>query len=194
MDLNLATLLTMARDTVADPREGARRVMSLGLPVQTGWIAVALMAVASALFTHVTFLMSPPDVRGYFADMMASPLRTAFLQGVVMVAAVFAIWRIGRMRGGRGTLPQTVVLVAWLQFVLLVLQVVQLAVQVMIPPLAPLIGLAAVGLFFWLLTLFVVELHGFRSAIVTFLGIFGVMMVIAFVLALLLAPVPGPGT
>jgi hypothetical protein len=147
----------------------------------------------STLFTYVSFRLSPPETQAFFAEAMASPLRTAFLQLFVMVASVFAIWRLGRARGGQGGMDDSVALVAWLQFVMLVLQVATLAAQVLVPPLAGLLGLVEVGLFFWLLVNFVAELHGFRSLVATFVGVLAALCLLIVGMALVLAPVLGLG-
>jgi hypothetical protein len=196
MDVTFSSLLQMARDTVSDPRAGARRVMALDLSLREGWTALALMAVASAVLTHVSFLLSPPQAREFFADAMSSPISTAIVQGVVMMIGSWAMYWFGAARGGRGTLPQAVALAAWLQFILLVLQVFQLAAQVVLPPLSGIIGIVGVVLFFWLLTYFVVEMHGFTSLPLTFLGILAAMIAVGMGMALvfsILFGVPAQG-
>jgi hypothetical protein len=195
MDLTLSGLLTLARDSVSDPRAGARRIMALDLALRDAWAALALMAVASALLTHLGFLTTPPDQRDLLAQLMASPIRTAVLQWVVMSVGAWAMFAVGAARGGRGTLPQAVSLAAWLQFVLLLLQAAQLVAGVLLPPLAGLIGLAGIALFFWLLTHFVAEMHGFRSLPAVFLGVVGTLFVLVTVMAVifgLLFGVPQP--
>jgi hypothetical protein len=116
------------------------------------------------------------------------PFGTLVMQGVVLVMGVMLTWRIGQARGGVGSLPDTISLMAWLQFVLLFLQAAQLVAQLLLPPLAMLLGFAGIGLFFWLFTQFVMELHGFRSPGATFAGILGVMMALGMVLALAIGP------
>ncbi|QYK40379.1 MAG: YIP1 family protein [Paracoccaceae bacterium] len=194
MDVTLSSLLTMARDSVSDPRGGARRVMAVGLPLRDAWSALMLMAVASAVLTHLGYLASPPMAQDFLAEAMSSPIRTAILQWVVMGVGAWAMYWFGAARGGHGTLPQAVSLAAWLQFILLVLQVVQLVAQVILPPLAGIIGIAGVVLFFWLLTNFVAEMHGFRSLPLTFLGVLAAMVVLVMIMAIafgLLFGVPG---
>jgi hypothetical protein len=184
MDVTLSSILQMARDTVSDPRGGARRIMGLRLSLREGWTALALMAVASAVLTHISFILSPPLTREFFSDAMSSPIRTAILQGVVMLIGSWSMFWFGAARGGRGTLPQAVALAAWLQFILLVLQVVQLVAQVILPPLSGIIGIVGVVLFFWLLTHFVAEMHGFTSLPMTFLGIIAAMIAVGMAMAL----------
>lgn len=192
MDFSFTGLLNLARDSVTDPREAARRIMSLGLPVQVGWMALVLMAVGSAVLTHLSMALSPPAAQEMFGPMMSSPIRTAILQGLVMIVSVHLIHRIGRARGGVGGLADTVVLVAWVQFVLLLVQVVQMVAQVLVPPLADMLGIVGLAIFFWLLSSFVAELHGFPSTGKTFFGILVVMILAGFVLAIVLAFLFGP--
>jgi hypothetical protein len=193
MDFSLTGLLNLARDSVTDPRGAARQIMSLGLPVQVGWMALVLMAVGSAVLTHLSMALAPPAAQEMFGNVMASPIRTAILQGVVMVVSVHLIHRIGRARGGVGGLADTVLLVAWVQFVLLLVQLVQMVAQVLVPPLADMLGIVGLAIFFWLLSNFVAELHGFVSTGKTFLGILAVMILAGFALAIVLAVLFGPG-
>ncbi|MDZ4095892.1 MAG: YIP1 family protein [Paracoccaceae bacterium] len=191
MDVSLSGLLDLARFTVRRPREGAAKVLSLDLPIGARWGALGLMAVISALLVHFSFNMQSADIKEYFEQVMGRPIGTALLQGVVLVISVFLIHFGGRLVGGRGRFEDAVVLVAWLQFILLCLQVVQLAVQMLAPPVADLIGLGGLGLFLWLLTNFVAELHGFSSLLRVFGGIVITFVVMVMVLSLVLAAVFG---
>jgi hypothetical protein len=191
MDFTVTGLLNLARDSVTDPRGVARRIMSFGLPAQVGWMALLLMAVGSAVLTHLSIALSPPAAQEMFGNVMASPLRTAVLQGLVMVISVHLIHRIGRAAGGAGSLAEAVLLVAWVQFVLLLVQVVQMVGQVLLPPLADLMGIVGLTIFFWLISNFVAELHGFSSTGKTFFAILAVMILAGFVLAIVLAALFG---
>jgi hypothetical protein len=95
------------------------------------------------------------------------------------------------MRGGTGTFPDALILMVWLQFILLCVQLVQVLAGVMLPVLADLIGLAGLGLLLWLLTNFVAELHGFRSLIAVFAGLVAGAFAFTFVAAFLLTLVLG---
>lgn len=191
MNQTLATLLALARLSLKRPRDGARQVIALHLPAPVGWLALGLAAVLSTLLMHLSFAMQPADVQSFFAETIASPLRTVVLQAGFMAGAVVAVHRIGRWRGGHGTFADALILVVWLQFLLLGLQVVHLAAYTVAPLLADLIGLATVALFFWLLTNFIAELHGFRSLGWVLVGVLATMAVMVFGLAFALAPVLG---
>jgi hypothetical protein len=193
MDLTLPSLLSAARATVTDPRSAARKVMSMDLPLQAAGMALLLTSVLSAILAHVSFALLPVSSQAGLEGMMASPLRTAIVQVIAAFTGAFAAQVVGRWRGGTGTLPRTVALLAWLQFVMLILQVAQILAEIVLPPFALVLAYVSVGLFLWLLVHFVMELHGFRSVAATTFGILGTMVMMGFLLALLIAPlVPVP--
>lgn len=181
-------LLALLRETFRDPRGAARLVLQTGLSMQARWMALALMAVGSALLTHIgmAMMMAGDELGATLA--MPQPVATALSQLMVLVlSAALATW-VGRWRGGKGSFPDALLLIVWLQFVLLALQVVQMVLMLLLPPLGMFVGYAAVGIFFWLLTCFVAELHAFRSLGLTFLGVITTVILAAFVLAILIFP------
>jgi hypothetical protein len=124
--------------------------------------------------------------------MLASPFRAAVLQWAFLALSVVLIHRVGRAFGGTGGFADALLIVVWLQCLTLVLQVVQLVANLLSPALAGIIGLAGFGLFLWLMTNFIAELHGFRSR-----GLVFVMMLLSafaagFVIVLVVASLLGP--
>lgn len=196
MDITPAFLMRMVRETLLAPRAAAAKMLDFGFAPIVGWMSLLLMAVASTVLTHISFAMMPVDSREVWGPAMGSPIRTAMLQWVVLLISVHAIHKVGRWRGGKGTLQGAVVLVAWLQFILLCLQIVQLVTQALLPPLSDVLGIFGLVLFLWLLTNFTAELHGFSSLGMTFLGImvtlFAASVVMAFIFSLIIgAPATG---
>jgi hypothetical protein len=191
MDLTLSTLLQMARFTVQSPREGARMVMKANLPMAARWSALALMAVVSSVLAHLSIRLMPAASQIEMGSVMSSPISTAILQGGLMLASVYAIFWVGRWRGGTGSFADALILMVWLQFILLILQVIQIAVQIILPPLTDLIGFVSIGLFLWLISNFIAELHGFRSVLMTFLGVLATLFVAGFVLSFALLALIG---
>lgn len=192
MDLTLASLLQLARFTVQSPREGARMVMQANLPIPARWVALALMAVVSSVVAHLSMGLMPTEAQAQMGGMMASPISTAIFQAGLMVVSVHAVFWIGRWRGGRGSFADALILVGWLQFILLILQVVQIVAQIILPPVSNLIGFASIGIFLWLLSNFIAELHGFRSVFMTMLGVLATLFAAGFVLSfILLAAIGG---
>jgi hypothetical protein len=193
MDLSLSALLQLARFTAQSPREGARMVMQADLPMPARWVALALMAVVSSLMAHLSMRLMPMDAQAQMGGMMASPIQTALLQAALMLVSVHAVYHIGRWRGGRGSFADALILMGWLQFLLLILQVLQIVTQIILPPLSNLIGYVSIGIFLWLISNFIAELHGFPSVFKTMLGVIGTLFAAGFILSLLLLAFIGGG-
>jgi hypothetical protein len=71
-------------------------------------------------------------------------------------------------------------------------QVVQLLTLILFAPLAGLVNLAGLVLFFWLFTSFIAEVHGFSSRWAVLAGVIGSGFVIAFALVVILSMFFGP--
>ena len=193
MSFSFPDLLTLARFTLQSPREGAALVMRADVPMPARWVALVLMAVMSSVLAHLSFGMMPPEAQAQMGTAMSSPFRTALFQLALMLASVHAVYWVGRWRGGTGSFADALILMVWLQFILLMLQVLQIMVQLVLPPAADLIGLLSVGIFLWLLSSFIAELHKFSSVGKTFLGVIGFMLALGVVMAFVLFPIVGGG-
>lgn len=194
MDISLSHLLSLARFTLQSPREGARMVMSANVPTSARWAALALMAIGSAVLAHLSFGLMPAEMRDQMGAAMRNPFGTAIFQAFLMVASVFVAHWVGQRFGGKGSFDDALILMVWLQFILLILQALQIVVQIAIPPLADLVGIASIAIFMWLISNFVAELHGFQSVGRTFLGVILTLFAISLLLAFLLLPMVNPGT
>ena len=97
-----------------------------------------------------------------------------------------------RLWGGQGQFGAAVVAVAWLQAIFVLLQALQLVALYVLPPLAGLIGLVSILLFFWLLTHFVTEVHGFATPVLVLIGIILTGFAVSFVLAFAMISILGP--
>jgi hypothetical protein len=184
MTLTLNGLLTMAWRTVKNPREGATEVLSLGVPREALWPALALVVVLSIILAQITSILVTGEPG--MAGMPVGPAATGFIQLLLLVAMVVAIFWIGRAMGGTGSFQEAILLVAWLQFIMICIQAIQTVTLLILPPLAGLIGLAGLVLFMWLLTNFVAALHGFASLLQVFMMIVVSAFGIAFGLSLIL--------
>ena len=183
MTLTLNGLVAMAWRTVKNPREGATEVLSLGVPREALWTALALVVTLSILLAQATSLLVTGQAG---AGMPVGPLAMGFVQLLLLVLMVFAIFWIGRSFGGSGSFEETILLVVWLQFIMVCLQVLQTAVLLVLPVFAGLVGIASLVLFLWLLTNFVAVLHGFASLGKVFIMILVSAFGIAFGLSIIL--------
>lgn len=188
MSDTLKSLLIMGRDTLADPKEGARRVLSLPLPRRALWQALALVVIVSLLLTHVSDRLMPSSLDPMAPIFRSAPFLTVVIFGALTLVTVLALYHVGRMMGGTGSFEGALRLTLWLQLIMLAVQVVQVFFLLVYPPVAALLGPAAFVLSMWLLTNFAAVLHGFRSLLPVFLMIvataFFLGIVLFFVLTL----------
>ena len=167
-------LLRMARHTVSNPRDGAAVILKLHLPMRALWLAFGLVIVLSMFLGEaVALLMGPPDQAAMPPEMMVSPITMGVIQAAFLFLVAHGMARIGHLFGGSGDFQGALALIVWLQFIFLVVQVIQLAAMLVVPPVAGLITILAMGLFFWLLVNFIATLHGFSS-----LGLIFVMTIL----------------
>lgn len=183
-------LLRMARHTVSNPRDGAAVILKLHLPMRALWLAFGLVIVLSMFLGEaVALLMGPPDQAAMPPEMMVSPITMGVIQAAFLFLVAHGMARIGQLFGGSGDFQGALALIVWLQFIFLVVQVIQLAAMLIVPPVAGLITILAMGLFFWLLVNFIATLHGFSSLglifVMTILTAFGFVFVLSLVLTML---------
>lgn len=185
-------LLSLAQLTLQNPRLAARELLTEGVPMRARTGGLLLVAVVSALLASLQVGTRPQDLDPLSAFMLASPFRAAVVQWLFLALSVVLIHRVGRAFGGRGSFPDALLIVVWLQVLTLVLQVLQLVATFVAPPLAGVIGLGGFVLFLWLMTAFIAELHGFASRGLVFVGMvlsaLGAGLVLGFVLILFLGP------
>lgn len=191
MELNSAFLRAMLRETLSDPQAAARKLMDMNPPMEARWLGLAVVVVLSVLLGQASVLMMATEDTAFVMGGGAS----AIVQGAALLMVVYSAHMVGRLFGGAGSFADAVLLVSWLQFMMVVLQVIQVAALFLVPPLSGMIGIIAITLFLWVLTNFVAVLHGFQSLGKVFGMILVTFMAIAFVVAFLLAllGVQGPG-
>ena len=188
MDPTLANMLSLARLSMTAPREAARAVMALHLPMNARWAALLLMAIVSALMMHLMAVIMPSYTADGLPAELIGPFVWASTVSFGMIITALLVHFVGRWRGGTGTFADALILVTWLQFIQLLLVIVQLVLMLVIPPLVPLFEILTIVIFLWLLTNFVAELHGFKSQLMVFGAVIATFLVAVFILSLLLLP------
>jgi len=197
---SLNQLLMMVGRSLRNPREGAEEVLALGVPRDALWLIMGLVVVLSVILAEVTALIAMATVGNTMdiTGLLSNPIMAGGLQLIILLVMVVAVHRIGRGMGGTGSFEESLLLMSWLQFIMVVIQVVQTLTLVIMPPLAGLVGIAALGLFFWLLTHFVAVIHGFTSLAQVFVMIlvsgFGISFCLMLILVFLGVELPtAPG-
>jgi hypothetical protein len=196
MDWNLPNLLSALRYSLQSPRDAIRQVIASEPPMTGRWIALLLVAIASTFLMLLSLSLVPSDeLPPAFVRAMGSPLSLAVIHLVILFVSVHLLFRIGRFWNGRGSFADSLTVLIWFQIIMLAVQAVQLGLLTLLPPFAPAAYIAGLVLFFWLMTNFVAELHGFASLSKTFFGILLALAVLTLLLgfgrALLIAVTVG---
>lgn len=183
MDLTFATVTALMRETLTAPRATAARIMAMNPPDDARWLGFVIVVVLSVLVGQLSILVLG---EGGFGGSM---IFMAVFQTMILLGLVVAVQGIGRLAGGKGTFPDALLLLAWLQFVMIAVQILQLAAMVLVPPLFGFATMLALAVFMWLLVNFTMALHGFTSAVKVVVGtvfsFFGLAVVLAIVLSVL---------
>lgn len=186
-----APWIALALQSLRDPRQAIGNLLRMGLAASTGWQAIALTSVLTALFTHVTVALAPSG--GGATGFPLAPVPLAVAQMALMALTVLLIDRIGRGFGGQGDWTGAVLLVAWVQVLLTALQAVQVLLLLAIPPLGQMLGLLGLVLMLWLMTGFIAGLHGFRALAPVLVAILVVAAGLVLALAAVVMLTVGPG-
>ncbi len=192
-------LFGMALQTVPEPRKVARDVFAFGAPRRALWLILALLLVAMtflAVISSILFPVDPAAVEAVLTEeglvlVPVDPILTGIAQAVSALMTVWGIHFIGRAFGGTGHFDQALLTVIWLHYVLLLMQIGIVTLNLFAPALALLLTFMSFVMTFWLMSHFIAEMHGFRSAGSVFAGILMVLLVLAVVLSILLTILAG---
>ena len=193
MNFSAQSVFLAVRYTLTDPAAAARQVMALGLTKTEAGMALAATAITATLLTVLMQLILGPVGDPSMRDLFDRPFILAISQFSVMAIGAALMWRLGRSFGGTGTFAQALSLVAWLEVVLILLQLAELGLILVLPSLAAIVGIASLFVLFYLLTHFTAALNGFKSLIKTLfailLSVFVTLIVLSFIVFILI-PVP----
>jgi hypothetical protein len=167
MQLDRASLAALLRESVLDPRGAARRLLTLDGGSALALPAAGIMAILSAVISVLLNASAPPTGNPTMDQLAAQPLLLALFQfgGLLLLAAI--VTGVGRMFGGKGRFAPTLLILAWFDFLILVLQVILLLIILALPGLGGALILFALALAFWFLASFVAEVHGFGRTLPT---------------------------
>ena len=197
-----AVLSDLMRESFQDPRAATRRVINLQLPRQSWWQALLVIITVSVLLEQLLFWVSfggvtLPDpetlnvqerqvlsMTRFYAE---NPLLMVGLQIGLAVIAIYAITIIGRLCGGTGIYDDALAMVTWFQAIILTLQVIQTIVGIVLPPLSGMAAVITLVLHFYLLTMFIAEIHGFERPGMVFMMIGLTILGFAVVFSVLLS-------
>lgn len=180
-------LKLLVGETLRDPQSAARRILTIGLPPQAGWLGLALVSVLALLMLRVTLLAFGGDeMLNPAGSAMRHPVGGTLLQAVIVLMTAFVMAWAGRLFGGQGRFQDALFLVVWLQLVLVLVSVVQFVALLILPPVGGIVALLSIPLFLWLLVSFTAALHGFSNLLLVLLGLIGAFLATAILVAILL--------
>ena len=192
MNLSFANLLGLARITLQSPAQAVAFLRGLDLPMVARWSGFWFVAVMSAILVHLDMMLQPIVIEGFLAQFIGNPFLTAVLQAGFLLLTVTACTQVGRLFGGTASFADTLLVLTWMQTLLIGLQILQIVLAIILPPLGNLLSLVTLVMTFWLMTHFVAALHGCRSHGLVFLGVILTLVGMVVLLAVFLALIFGP--
>ncbi|HEY0214496.1 MAG TPA: YIP1 family protein [Paenirhodobacter sp.] len=194
--MNMSVFRAFVLMSLRNPRQAAQALLALNLPMPARWTAVgAVVALSAALGTAAEMVFAAVTKSDVVPA--AAPLAMAALQFGLVLYGAWAMSFFGKMMGGRGGFADALVLVAWIEALLLMAQVVQLILMLLVPALSFIGSIGLILLLFWLLIHFTAALNGFTNTVkvgVSVIAIFVGSGMLAGTLLVTLGLVPVPQT
>ncbi|MEY8841554.1 Yip1 family protein [Cribrihabitans sp. XS_ASV171] len=192
--MNFAHWRTLAVTTVTDPAAAARQIMSMDIPREALWVALALAVVLNTTIQAAMNLAFPPT-EGMLPGMGPGLGAYAAIVGGGLILTIVAIHRVGRWMGGQGSFTDIMALMVWMQFLRVFVQAAGFVLLLVVPILSALLALAAslIGLYIFLN--FIDQAHRlgsiWRAAGVLIVSVFAIVFALFILLSIAGAPLTG---
>ncbi len=187
MQLDRRTLYQLLAETLTAPRSAAQKILSIRGGYALALIAVGALACISALISVLPNLSVPASGNPMMDNLIARPLLLAAIQAGGMALFAGIITGVGRLFGGTGRLVQALLMLAWVDFFLLVAQLALLVIVLILPFLAGPLVLFIMVVSAWVMSSFIAALHGFEKTLPT-LGVLVTGILLIGILMLPYAP------
>ena len=161
-------LTRLTLDTPRDPKSVAEQLLGLGLtrPQIISLFAVSVcLSVISLFVSNVSMNGEDPFVLIVGPGLAMGPLPVAIMIFVMTLVSALASSRIGQMFGGRGDFNALLIVMAWLQWMQFVFQMVSTLLSFISIALSGLVSLVIFVLTLWMFVSMVDRAHGFDSAL-----------------------------
>lgn len=175
----------LAIETLKTPDVAARHILGLRLEKDVLWIALALAVVLNTFLLSLQNVLVPPS--DALPALFASPMLYMFTVGVGQIVFIYAVWLAGTWLNGRGTLPEVMSVLVWLQMMQVAVQAILVVLSVTAPALAVLLNMVALVYGLYILAHFIKEAHQLESLLRAAGVIFAALFAIAFSLSLVLS-------
>ncbi|MEP3632858.1 MAG: Yip1 family protein [Shimia thalassica] len=155
--------------TLRNPTQAGELLCAMNLTREQGWAALFLACILNTLayFASITLFPVPPEA---MLPMMSTPVMVLVTLSSAMTVSVFALFWTGRMLDGKARFGDILTMIAWLQFLRVLLQLATIILMFIVPGIAYILVMAASLYGLWVLIHFLKVAHRFSStgkAIVT---------------------------
>lgn len=180
--MTLNGFLSLAWQSITEPRDVARLLLSIRPGSEALLTGFALVIVLNGLLYGVTSLLGG----GSASDILGSPTVFMAMQAGTLAATIVAFTFVGRFLGGIAGLEQVALLMIWLQALRVVGQVIVIVLQVVAGAFAGIAVLAITAIGVWIAVHFLDEAHGldnlFKALVVLILGVLAMAIALSLVL------------
>ncbi|MBK4217225.1 YIP1 family protein [Paracoccus caeni] len=166
--ISLTSLRGLVVDSFRRPADVAGVLIRSDIPMPARWMLLILVISFSGILSYLTSLTVGPGPSQFddaLLEMIGQPMVMAGIQLVAVLAGSALVISIGRLFGGTGRFEDALLLMVWTEFLLLLVQGLQLLLVPILPTAAAVLGLAAAFVFLWMSLQFVRVLHGFDNLI-----------------------------
>lgn len=178
-------LKNMLARSFSDPQSVARDILALNLPMGARFLAMMIVVILTALLGTLAQIVFTQITKVDMGE-ITSPVAVVGLQAALILYGAAVLSFIGQRFGGTGRFSDAVVLISWIEFVLMIGQMIQVLLMVFFPISATIMSVLLIGLLFFLLVQFTMVLHGFENpfavAVGVLLGFIGSAVVAGLVL------------
>ena len=175
----------MVLQSFRDPSTAAHRLLALRLDPAILWLGLVLVSVLNALLFFALQMAMPGG--GQMGGMGMGPVAYAGTTAAALAACVVGLTYVGRALGGQGDIGAMLLVVSWLQFVGLVMQVVLVVVGLALPMLAMGLTIGFLFISLWITLHFLSVGHGFSSLLRAFAVVFLTAIVLSFALSFVIS-------
>ena len=182
------SLSALFAQTFRDPARVGAMLHALRFDRGTLWSMLLVVSIISAMAVLYSVHFEPTEVTEQMRTI--GPFAMTAVTFASLTILVFALYFTAQMMGGTARFPGTLLVVIWWQAVSMALQAGIMALDLLVPPLAALAGLAAFFLTFYWLVHFMNEINGFGSLMKAFgvivLAFVGMLVGLFFILSLIM--------
>ncbi len=157
-----AQLIELFWMTIRDPSRAASILRQIHMDRQVSWLILLLAITLNTLtyFASIPLLGVPAELA---FPLLTKPYLVFLMLGITTVIFVFAFYWVGRALEGKATFDTILLMVGWLQYMRLAIQVGSLVLMLVSPGISQIFVMAAGIYGLWVVVNFLKQAHGFET-------------------------------